>query len=215
MNFISTSNIKKNKPIIIHRLAKEVWGNSEKGLLSRNLIDDVINRVNSFVPQKLSSFSKDQLTATLIDYIRVLGYYINKWDYSDQHTFVTTYLNSPENIKSIGLATADFELTVDQVREIVTQNRGLEYYHVLSLIELKDKPQENVNIVADNITQLIGYIVIFDYFFDTYMYSILSMPGIKEYLNTQLKIKLNLTKELKNIFETGWESLRGHGRYNS
>ncbi len=209
MRKIPLSNIKRHKPLIVNTLAKEAWGDSEKGLLSRKLLRDSINSAIIFLAEKLPGMSREQLTALLVDYLRVIGYSINNWDFSEEHPYITTYLIRPDSTKSIGLAIADRELSFGEISSVIEKNPKAEYYHLMSLSGIQDKFGDKFSVITTrNMTQLLVFIAVSDYFYNTYMYSILNMPGFKEYLNRYIRNKLGLTPKLVEKFETGWADLR-------
>jgi len=63
MGQISAKKLREHKPLIVHRLAKQAWGDGEKGLLSKALFEDMIEDVRNSLSRKIRGLPQEELVA--------------------------------------------------------------------------------------------------------------------------------------------------------
>lgn len=210
MSQISAKKLQKRKPLIVHKLAQEAWGNGEKGLLSKALFKDIIDAVKSSLSQKTQGLSQEKLMALLVDYLHISGFNVTNAGMIGEIPCVTNSLITPDGVKLVGYAIATRRWSTDDMKILLDSHPTADFYHVFAFEGMPSEPEEKVRIVTlESILQIVTFIVVFEYFFDEYFHSILAMPGFKEYIYAYLEEEIGLTTDRIEALDTGWEGLRG------
>lgn len=209
MNRISTKKLQRRKSLLIHKLAKKAWGAGEKGLLSKALFRDIIEDVKNFLSEKFQSLSQEELVALLVDYLHVSGYNVANVAMIGEVPCVTSSFVTPDGVRLVGYAIATRRWSTHDVKALLYNYPTADFYHVFALKGAPEELEEKVRLVSPgHILQIVTSIVVFDYFFDEYLHSILAMPGFKEYMYAYLEEEIGLTTDRINILDVGWERLK-------
>lgn len=209
MSQISTKKLQRHKPLITHKLAKEAWGDSEKGLLSKALFKDVIEDVKNFFSQKIPGLSQEELTALLVDYLHISGFNATNVDITGEIPCVTSSLITSDGVQLYGYAIATRRWSNDDMKILLDSHPTADFYHVFAFGGIPEELGEKVKLItAESILQIITFVVVFDYFFDEYLHSIIAMPRFKEYIYAYLEEEIGLTTERIEVLDTGWEGLK-------
>lgn len=209
MSQISTKKLQRHKPLIIHELAKEAWGDGEKGLLSRALFQHVIEDAKNSFSEKIQGLSQEELVALLGDYLRISGYDVSNVGMTDGIPCVTSSLITSDGVQLYGHAVATRRWSNDDMKILLDSYPTAQFYHAFALEGIPEDLGEKVKLVtAESILQIITFIVVFDYFFDEYLHSIIAMPGFREYIYAYLEEETGLSTDRIEILDTGWEKLK-------
>jgi len=210
MSPILTKKLQRRKPLITHKLAKEAWGHSDKGLLSKALFKDVIEDVKKFFSEQIQGLSQQELVDLLVDYLRINGYDVANVGVIGEVPCVTSSLITSDGVRLYGYAIATRRWSTDDMKILIDSHPTADFYHVFAFGGIPKELGGKVKLItAESILQIITFIVVFDYFFNEYLHSIIAMPGFKEYIYAYLEEEVGLTTDRIEALDTGWERLRG------
>lgn len=204
-----TRKLHRHKPLIVHKLAKEAWGDGEKRLLSKALFQDVIKDVKNSFSEQIQVLSQEELTALLVDYLHISGFDVTNVGITGGVQHVTSSFSTSDGIQLYGYAIATRRWSNDDLKILLDSHPTADFYHVLAFEGILSEPGKRVKIVTlESILQIVTFIVVFEYLFDEYFNSILAMPGFKDYIYAYLEKETGLTTDRIEILERGWQELK-------
>lgn len=210
MSKISAKKLQKRKPLIVHKLAQEAWGNGEKGLLSKALFKDVIEDVKKFFSEQIQVLSQEELTALLVDYLHINGFNVTNVGVIEGIPCVTSSFTTPDGVQLYGCAITTRRWSNYDTKILIDSHPTADFYHAFAFGGIPKGLEGKVKLITmESILQIVTFVLVFDYFFDEYLHSIIAMRGFKEYIYAYLEEEMGLTADCVEALDTGWERLRG------
>jgi len=140
--------------------------------------------------------------------LRVNGYAVTNVGVIGEVPCVASSLITSDGVQLRGYAIATRQWPND-MKALLDNCPNADFYHMFAFEGMPREPEEKVKpVTAESILQIVTFIVVFDYFFDEYLHSILAMPGFKEYMYAYLEEQTGLTTDRIKILDAGWERLK-------
>jgi|GEM_PF-3253696 len=182
--------------MLIHKLVEEAWSKKDRNLLTRYIFAKSIQDARSFLTLRIENLSQIDLITLLIEYLRVNGYRAERLGQSKEMPIVMSSFSTADRVGLTGYGAAMPIWTDAHLKYLEKHFPTADYYHLLAIKKVPTQVKKKVKIVkVDQIIRILLYVFVFEYFFEEYFHSILTISGFREYMFEYLEQEIGLSDE--------------------
>jgi hypothetical protein len=203
--------IASNRPVVAHALASRIWSLRDRGLLSRELFIVLLDDVRQVLAEVVPRLDRWDLAGLFADYLRTGGCHVQGADTTTDGIVLLRYTLQTPFGRTLAFCGAGVSAWDDGVLLALRQAAPTAVgFHVLCPAITEESNSGDVEKLGmPTLMQFASVAVLEDFFYDTYLNSILAMEGFRAFMRAALLSQAGLTEERRAEIARGWGALRG------